>query len=164
MGGISRATWAFWRNQKFSGLTDGGAAITSANIQSYMNQLYLRTVRGADKVDLIVADNAMYILYLQSLQAIQRITSEDTAMIGFNTLKYMTSDVVFDGGFGGGTPANTMYFLNTNYLFFRPHRDQNFEPIGDERTNSNQDAIIRLVGFAGNMTMNNAFLQGVLVA
>ena len=165
VGGINRATWNFWRNQKFSALADGGAALSATNITSYMNQLYLKLVRGADKIDLIVADNSAFNFYWSSLQAIQRITSKDTAMAGFASLQYMMSDVVYDGGFGGGAPLNTMYFLNTNYLFFRPHADQNFTPLGDgDRMNANQDAIVRLIGFAGNMTMNNALLQGVLIA
>jgi hypothetical protein len=41
VGGINRATWSFWRNQKFSGSSDGGAATSSTNIQSYMNRVYL---------------------------------------------------------------------------------------------------------------------------
>jgi hypothetical protein len=72
--------------------------------------------------------------------------------------------VVCDGLIGGGAPANTMYFLNTNYLYFRPHRDRNFVPIGDDRQSSNQDAMVKLIGFMGNMTMSNASLQGVLIA
>jgi hypothetical protein len=35
-------------------------------------------------------------------------------------------------------------------------------PIGDDRFSVNQDAMVRLIGFAGNMTLSNAFLQGVL--
>jgi hypothetical protein len=164
VGGINRATWSFWRNQKFSGLTDGGTATSASNIQSYMNRLYLLCSRGSDKPDLIVADNNYFRLYWESLQAIQRINSADTGQAGFSTLMYMGSDVVFDGGFGGGAPSNQMYFLNTKYLMFRPHKDRNFSPIGDDRMNPNQDATVRLWGWAGNMTMNNAFLQGVLSA
>jgi hypothetical protein len=164
VGGINRATWAFWRNQKFSGTVDGGVATSTANIQSYMNRLYLLCSRGNDKPDLIVADNNYFRLYWESLQAIQRITSSDKGMAGFNSLQYMSSDVVFDGGFGGGAPANQMYFINSNYLFYRPHRDQDMAPIGNDRMNPNQDALIRLWGWAGNLTMNNAFLQGVLFA
>jgi hypothetical protein len=58
--------------------------------------------------------------------------------------------VVLDGGIysGGdsvnatwaGSAANRMYFLNTNYLFLRPHADRNFVPIGGERQAVNQDA------------------------
>ena len=166
VGGIDRSTTAgtFFRNKKFGGVADGGAAVTTANIQSYMNRLYVQLVRGADKPDLIVADNNYWRLYLESLQAIQRISSSDEAMAGFSSLKYMDADVVLDGGYGGGSPANTMYMLNTDYLYFRPASGRNFEPLGDERMSVNQDAMVKLIGFAGNMTLSNGFLQGVLVA
>jgi hypothetical protein len=55
-----------------------------------------------------------------------------------------------------------MYFLNTKYLFFRPHRDRNFVPIGGDRQSVNQDAIVRLIGWAGNLTSSGAQFQGVL--
>lgn len=166
VGGIDRSTTVgtFWRNVSYSALNNGGAAATSANIQSYMNRLYVQLVRGADRPDLIVADNNYYRLYLESLQAIQRIMSSDEAMAGFDSLKYMSSDVVLDGGYGGGAPTNSMYFLNTDYIYFRPHQDRYFAPIGEDRFATNQDAMVKLIGFAGNMTMSNAFLQGVLTA
>lgn len=166
VGGIDRSTsiGSFWRNKKFSGVTDGGAAVSSANILSYMNRLYLQLVRGADAPDLIVADNNFYRLYLESLQSNQRFSSQDMAQAGFQTIKYMGADVVLDGGYGGGSPVNTMFMLNTDYLYFRPHADRFFTPLGDERFSVNQDAMVKLVGFAGNLTMSNAFLQGVLTA
>lgn len=166
VGGIDRSTTvgSFFRNQKFSGISDGGSAVSSANIQSYMNRLWLKLIRGSEKPDLIVADNNFYRYYLESLQAIQRIASEDDAMAGFNALKYMSADVVADGGYGGGAPTNSLYMLNTNYIYFRPHKERFFTPIGIDRYATNQDALVKLVGFAGNMTLSNAFLQGVLVA
>lgn len=111
VGGIDRssAANAFWRNITFDATTDGGAAATSANIQSYMNQVWVQVVRGADMPDLIVADNAYWRLYLESMQAIQRVQSDRMAQAGFMALKYMNADVIFDGG--GGCPANHMYFL-----------------------------------------------------
>ena len=166
VGGIDASTsiGAFWRNTKFSAVTDGGGAATSANIQSYMNRVYVQQVRGTDKPDLILADNNYFRLYLESLQAIQRITSSEMGEAGFDSLKYMNSDVVLDGGFGGGAPTNTMNFLNTDYIYFRPHVDRNFAPIGDDRFAVNQDAMVKLVGFAGNMTVSNRRLQAVLTA
>jgi hypothetical protein len=164
VGGINASTYPFWQNIKFSAVTDGGSAATSANIQSYMNRVWVQLVRGADRPDLITADNNYFRLYLESLQAIQRISSDEMAQAGFTTLKYMNSDVVLDGGVGGGCPANTMYFNNTDYIYFRPHSDRNFVPIGDDRFAVNQDALVKLVGFAGNMTVSNRRLQGVLVA
>lgn len=170
VGGIdaSASIAAFWRNVAYSASTNGGAAATAANIQSYMNRVALQLVRGADSADLIVADTNYYRLFLESLQSIQRISSEDMAGAGFTSLTYLgagkSADVVLDGGYGGGAPTNTMYFLNTDYIYFRPHTDRNFAPIGDERMSINQDAMVKLVGFAGNMTTSNRFLQGVLFA
>lgn len=164
IGGIDSSVWSFWRNVAFSGVTNGGAATSTANIQSYMNRVYLQLVRGSDAPDLIVADNNYYRFYLESLQAIQRVTSDEMAQAGFQSLKYMGADVVLDGGYGGGAPTNTMYFNNTKYIFFRPHSDRNFAPLGDERFAVNQDAMVKLIGFAGNMTLSNRFLQGVLSA
>ncbi len=178
VGGIDRATWVFWRNIAYSAATDGGAAATVANIQRYMNTLAIQLVRGNDGPDLAVADNNYYRLYLESLQAIQRVTDEKTAAAGFSALKYYGAgrsiDVVLDGGFQGyssdtnpttgGAPSNSMYFLNTNYLHYRPHRERNMVPLDPDRFSVNQDAMVKLVGWAGNMTVSNARLQGVLTA
>ncbi len=162
VGGIDAATWSFWRNVAFDATTDGGAAATTANIQSYMNRVWVQLVRNTDKPDLIVADNNYWRLYLESLQAIQRITSITEASAGFQSLKYMTADVVLDGGFGGASPANHMYFTNTDYLYYRPSRERNMEVQDGDRVPINQDAIVKMVLFAGNMTCSNRFLQGVL--
>lgn len=162
VGGIDPATWSFWQNISFDATTDGGAPATSANMQSYMNRVWLQVVRGTDKPDLIIADNNYYRLYWESLQAIQRITSDDNAMAGFTSLKYMDADVVFDGGYGGDAPTNHMYFLDTRYIFFRPYAGRNFVSLGGERMSINQDATVRLIGWAGNMTMSNRRLQGLL--
>lgn len=166
IGGIdsSASIAAFWRNIAFSGATDGGSATSVANIQSYMNRVYVQLVRGTDVPDLIVADNNYYRFYLESLQSIQRISSDEMAKAGFDSLKYMQADVVLDGGVGGGAPASSMYFINTDYLYFRPHADRNFAPLGDDRFSVNQDAMVKLIGFAGNMTASNRRLQAVLSA
>ncbi len=182
VGGIDRATWSFWQNIKYSALTDGGAAISSANIYSYMLSLYRQLVRQTDRPDLILASGAAWQAYNESLHAIQRITSTDTdvAKAGFMSLKFMDSDVVLDGGFQGtttdgntfgsagagavgGVPSGVnMYFLNTNYIYLRPHSDRNMVPLDPDRFSVNQDAMVKLIGWAGNMTISNSFLQGVL--
>ena len=167
-GGIDRATWSFWQSKKYSGVTNGGAAVSAANIQQYMTALAIQLVRGTDKADLIVADNNYYALYVNSLQAIQRVTSEDSAGAGFASLKFygggQSADVVLDGGIGANATANHMWFLNTNYIFLRPHKDRNFVPIGGERQAVNQDAIVKLYGWAGNLTCSGSQFQGVLIA
>jgi hypothetical protein len=169
-GGINRATFSFWRSQKYSGVTDGGSAVSASNIQAYMDALAVQLIRGTDKPDLIVCDNNYYKLYLQSLQSIQRITDggNSSAGAGFASLKYygagMASDVVLDGGIGNDATANHMWFLNTKYMMFRPHADRNFVPIGGERQAVNQDAIVKLIGFSGNLTSSGPQFCGVLIA
>jgi hypothetical protein len=167
-GGIDRSVWSFWRSQKYSGTTDGGAAVNAANIQQYMTQLAIKLIRGSDKADLIVADNTFYGLYVNSLQAIQKVSDPETAGAGFASLKFYgggtSADVVLGGGIGAQATSSHMWFLNTNYISFRPHKDRNFVPIGGERQAVNQDAVVKLIGWAGNMTTRGAQFQGVLIA
>ncbi len=163
VGGISRSAYTFWQNYSYDATTNGGSAATAANIEGYMNTVYQNTSRGTDKADLIVADNNYYNLFLGSQQAIQRITDPETANAGFQNLLFMGTPVIFDGGVGGFCPTNHMYFLNSKYIFFRPHSSFNFTELGpDERYSTNQDAMTKLLGFYGNMTLSNSSLQGVL--
>lgn len=162
VGGINSATWAFWRNVVFDATTDGGAPASTANMISYMDRVWLQLVRGTDKPDLIVADNTYYRLYMEALQPQQRFTSSDMAQAGFESLKFMSADVVFDGGIGGAAPANHMYFLNTDYLYMRPHTKRQYVPLSPDRFSTNQDAMVKLIGWAGNMTTSGRKFQGVL--
>ena len=132
VGGIDRSVWTFWQNQTWSAATNGGTVLSSATILQQMDALWVQLIRGRDAPDLIIADNVMYRYYLNALQAIQRVQQEsaapDMAEAGFQSLKYITSDVVLDGGFQGfssdplpaqtststtavgGAPSTTMYF------------------------------------------------------
>lgn len=163
VGGIDSSTFTFWNNQyyDFSDLTITPSATT---IQAAMNALYLDCARGRDVPDLIVADNTYFGYYWSSLQSIQRITDEKLGAAGFQNLKFMGSDVVFDGGQDGAAPASHMYFINTNYLQLRPHKDRDYVPLDPDRFATNQDAMVKLMGWAGNMTCGNRALQGVIVA
>jgi hypothetical protein len=163
VGGISSTTYSWWRNQVYD-FSTAGVTPSSATIQTAMNTLYMQTARGTDVPDLIVADNTYFRYYLESLQSIQRITSDKSASAGFKSLAFMGSDVVLDGGQDGAAPASHMYFINSNYLYFRPHRERNMVPLDSDRYATNQDAVVKLIGFAGNMTVANRALQGVIVA
>lgn len=172
-GGINRANYTFWRSGKYSGVTDGGAAVSVANIQQYMTSAALKRVRGNDMPDLYVADTNYYTFYVNSLQAIQRVTTDgganDVGALGNGaSLKFygggMAADVIMDGGIGGNATSNHMWMLNTKYIFFRPHKDRNFVPIGGDRQAVNQDAVVRLMGWAGNLTSSGAQFNSVLIA
>lgn len=152
VGGINQSTYSWWRNQ-----TSGDVTLSSSTIQSEMNSLWLACVRGTDKPDLIPCDANTYTFYEESLQSLQRFSSPAMADAGFTSLKYKSADVVYDDQ----APANHMYFLNTEYLFLRPHADRQFVAL-DRRQSINQDATVIPVVYAGNMTVSNRSLQGVI--
>lgn len=155
-GGIDRTIWTFWKNQVVD--TSG---ITAATVQASWNSLYAKLVRGNDSPNLILVDNATWQIYMNSLQAIQRFQNTMSADAGFTSVKYMNSDVVLDGGIGGNAPVNTAFFLNTKYLFWRPHRDRNMVALSpDKRYAVNQDAEVNILAFAGNLTTSGAQFQG----
>jgi hypothetical protein len=162
-GNINSATWTFWRNYTFD-----GTAYTSSTLQKGMNTAWSSLVRGADRPDLLIADNVMWNLYLETLQAQQRFTNTGEADAGFPSMKYMDADFVLDGGIytGGvtgatGAPAGTIFFLNTDYLFYRPHRDRNMVPLSpNRRYATNQDAEVQILAWAGNLCTSGRMFQG----
>lgn len=171
VGGIDGATWEFWRNIKFGAVTDGGAPTTSANIRRYLDTMWVQLQRNTDKPDLLISDNTNWRLYNESLQPIQRITDKEMADGGFDSLQYLGVPMVLGGGFQGyssdpvavgGPPQGFTWMLNTNYIKYRPHRDRNFKPLNPDRFSINQDAVVKLIGWAGNLVITNRRLQGVL--
>lgn len=158
-GGINRATWTFWRN-KFSDQTAANG-LDPTKIQGYWNALWASLVRGMERPDLIMVDNAVWAAYQASLQTLQRFTSPETGNLGFPTLKFMDADVCLDGGIGGFCPTGTAFFLNTKYLHYRPHANRNMVPLSpNRRYATNQDAEVQILAWAGNMTCSGAQFQG----
>lgn len=157
-GGIDRATWTFWRPQ-----VNDTSGLTAATIQSALNGLWARLVRGTDRPDLLVSDATIWNLYISSLQALQRFTSVDTASLGFPSIKYMDADYVLDGGIGGFCPAGTLFMLNTKYIRWRPHSARNMVALSpSKRYAINQDAEVQIIGWAGNLTTSGSQFQGRL--
>ncbi len=155
-GGISRATWSFWRTQYDS-------TVTNATIQSRMNAMWANLQRGMDRPDLIMVDNLFWAAYVASLQAQQRFTSAESATLGFPSVKFMDADVVLDGGIGGFCPSGTAFMLNTNYLHYRPHSARNFVSLSpNKRYSINQDAEVQILAWAGALTCSGAQFQGRL--
>jgi hypothetical protein len=152
-GGIDRSAWPFWRSK----FRDPAATPTATTIQGEMNLLWAQLVRGADKPDLIMAGQTIWATYMSSLQAQQRFTDAKMAEAGFENVKFMSAPVVLDTN---GAVATDMYFLNTEYIFLRPHKDRNFTSAKGARLPINQDAQVEMIFWAGNLTSSASFLQG----
>lgn len=157
VGGISRNTYSFWRNNG----TVSGTALAATNIQGKMNTLWLNCVRGSDHPQLIPMDANYYGFYWNSLQTIQRITGPTEGESGFNSLAFHgpggTASVIYDSS----CPANTLYMLNLDYLKFCIHKDADIRVLED-RNPIDQDAFVRWLIFMGQMTTSGPQYCGVL--
>ena len=159
VGGINSANYSFWANQFFE---NTGTGLATTTIGGSLNTLWLRTVRGNDKPDLVVMSNDMYAVYEASLQANQRYMSSDKASLGFSELKYKTADVIFDSNTNFGTTAEVGYFLNTKYLYIVQHSEAQWTQ-DDDKVPVNQDAVVIPLYWMGNMVCTNRSLQGKLI-
>ena len=159
VGSIDASAQSWWQNQYYDFSTLGVNA-SSTTIQHAMNLMYLRTMRGRDMVDMILAGETYFSYYEESLQTQQRFTQAETGKAGFVSYKYKNADVFYDPN---ETSKTRMYFLNTDYFHYRPHKDRNF--ITDpQKTAVNQDAIVVPLYWGGNLTCSNRSLQAVACA
>lgn len=163
-GGIDGSTYTFWQNK----VSDQTAAdgLDPTKIQGYWNALWASLVRGQDRTELIMADTTVWETYIASLQAQQRFSNTNSADAGFVTVKFMDADVVLDGGIYNGSqstgaPAGTAYFLNCDYLHYRPHSARNIVSLSPHRRYAtNQDAEVQIMAWAGNLTCSGRMFQG----
>ena len=170
-GGIDGAAFTFWQNA----VQDSADATT---LLDDMNNVWSQLVRGADRPDLLPCDGVFWKAYVGVLQADQRFSNTNDGDAGFTSVKYMDADVVLDGGIYNvssgaatpagttgavGAPAGTCFFLNTDYLHYRPHRDCNMVPLSpNRRYATNQDAEVQILAWAGNVTTSGRQFQGRL--
>jgi hypothetical protein len=166
VGGINAGTYTFWKNkfQEVPG-TDAFTGTTElpTNIVSGMNKLWLQTVRGADKPDLIVLSHDFYVAYEASLQQYQRYASSDMASAGFESLKFKSADVIFDDNSTNfTTTSQTGYFLNTDYLWLTEHPEARWTQ-DDDKVPVNQDAVVIPIYWMGALCCSNRSLQGRLI-
>lgn len=160
VGGINSSTYPFWQNQ----VTEmaGTGTWSKSTIKGEMNKLWLKTVRGKDKTDLIIASHDIYSAYEESLQDNQRYMDSKSASAGFELLKYKTADVIFDDNSNFGTTAEKAYFLNTDYLYMVQHKEAQWTQ-DDEKMPTNQQAVIVPMYWMGNLVCTNRALQGILI-
>ena len=157
VGSIDRAANTFWRNQTFDYSSESTGVASATNMIDGMNVLWRRCTRNADQPDIAIFDDTYYGYYESALQDIKRIQSDSEADAGFLSLMYKGKPVYHDSN----APANHGYFLNLDYLHFRPHPTRNFTT-DRKKMSVNQDAYVVPMYFAGNLTMSNASSQGVL--
>jgi hypothetical protein len=163
VGGINSGTYSFWANQFLE--LSGTNTWSKSNIKGEMNKLWLSTVRGNDKPDLVIFSHDFYSAYWESLQDNQRWTNNDnasSATAGFASLKYVTADVIFDSNTNFSTTAERGYFINSDYLELVSHRDANWTTM-DEKASVNQDGVVIPVLWMGQLVCSNRARQGIMI-
>lgn len=158
VGGIDRATWAFWQNQVQNIVIAGADPdVDHRAVKAGLNSAWLKVTRGRDKPDLILADDEVYSTYEWGLQDQQRYSSSRLGELGFMTLKYKGADMVYDSA-ASGHPGGA-YMLNTKYMKFEIYRGRNFQPLNLPDSTPDMDAITRHIAFMGALTLSNSMLQ-----
>jgi hypothetical protein len=161
VGGIDRGTYTWARNQVFDA-SDNSITLSPSTIQSFYGLCVDGLTRNAEKPNLIYAGGTHYRWYRESLQTVQRIMKVGTDTVdtvGGGELEFMGIPVINGGGYQGVSTATITRFLNTNHIFFKTASKRNFVPL-KARDSFNQDATVRYLAWAGNMTARNLFLQG----
>jgi hypothetical protein len=158
VGGIDAGTWAFWKNQFQSVARATGLQYPA--LKAGMNALWMKLIRGTEKPDLVLGDAEIYSTYESGLQENQRYADATLGALGFETLKYKTAAIVFDGaatGLVGG------YMINTKYLKFEVYSGRNFEALDLPDQSPDLDGVTKHIAFMGALTLSNRAMQGRLL-
>jgi hypothetical protein len=161
VGGINTTPWTFWMNQFQNAVRATGLQYPA--LKAAMNALWMKLIRGTEHPDLIIADGETYGTYESGLQENQRYADAKLGALGFETLKYKSAAMVYDGAATGiSTPTGGAYFLNTKYLKLEVYTGYNFETLDLPDQSPDMDAITRHIGFMGALTLSNRAMQGRL--
>jgi len=152
LGGINRATDTFWRNKVNASVGSFGSNGITA-----MGSMVRQLTRGVDRPKVIVAGNTVF-GYVENLaHGKAQFNNPNLADLGFHALKFEGIDLLYDPQ----CPDDRMYFLNLDYLKLRVHPDKDFD-MSDFVTPADQDVSIAKILWAGQLTVSNCALQGVL--
>lgn len=164
VGGISRSGNTFI--QHYTRSTSGilGVARSAANIKGELNICMNARTRGTDKITDIFMDDTDYNLLMEALQGQQVFEDPGLAEGGFTSLKYRGANVHLNGGLGGNNPSSVIWGLNRKTLKLKVHSKCNMKALNPDRHSVNQHAVVKLIGWMGNLTCNNPRLNFTLYA
>lgn len=162
VGGIARASYDFAKNQFYRCTTDGGVAMSAANIVTYMDRLDLLIAGKRGNTKVILSDNTSFGFYEGNVHALQRITNENGKMakLGFKTYGYKQAEVVFEPTISG-MPTATQYWIDPECVDLVAHSQRNLVQL-PRRESFNQDSFISYLAWMGNLVVNNYSRLGVL--
>ncbi len=158
VGGINSATYTNWKNQ-FVAASETLAAATSAEFLGYMTELFNKTTFGSRQTDLIISDATFRAKYEASCQEQKRFVgiNKKAADLGFRAFDFNGAAFIFDPN----CPANTAYFLNTEYINFYVHKDANMKITPKAKSEGN-DKYLWMMLLQCCLTLSSRKHQGIL--
>lgn len=161
VGGINRATSGneFWRNQVLDESADS-IVLSATTILDANELLYVRCTRNSDVPNLIVYGNTYWRYFTGAVNANQRyIRESDNAKARTSHAYYLFKNAkVFHDPNAGATRG---YFLNTDWIKLKIHKDRNMTP-DKPRYPSSQRATVIPIDIMANLTCANSSVLGVM--
>lgn len=166
VGGIDRASWDFWQHYVFDASSDGGAAVSAANIFSYYSQILNHQDNREHPIDIIFASNEHFAAFEGATLAIQRLVKEGgMAKAGFKAYAFRNDiEVVLIGGLGSAGPSDRSYLIASDTVELRYFRGRNWTKLGGERQPVNQDVSLQILAWAGNLVSKGPRYNALLKA
>jgi hypothetical protein len=168
-GGIDRSVSG---NSYFRGKIDSS---TTTLTLSALNSFFGECVLGGYSPTVIASNRFNYNLYANKMQASNltynlpvqdSITDQAKLQAGFTNLYFNNTPWICDdyaNGTNSSLSAGPTYFLNEEFIKLIVNEKRNFD-MGDFRQAVNQDAMVSLIRWAGNVVVNNPRSCGVMTA
>lgn len=168
IAGINRSTNSFWQ-PKTAAVAGGASTITETDMEKeYLNQTY-----GYDEPDAIVMSHNVYhtfkVAFTQNVRFIKPELDSDTIIAGFKEHFVYNNAVVMPERFlqdftvnqATATPSNTVFLLNTKYIYPVFHARDYFV-VQPWQKPSNQEVLVSRITITWNIKCNNPRMQGTL--
>lgn len=149
LGGIDSSTYEWWRSYVNS-------TSTTRSLTHWQRAYNKVSAQGRGRVDLILCGLDDFEWYEQQAYGkleLNNLPSNPLADLGFQTLKYKGATVVYDEMMPATSVANA-YFLNSEVLRLRVHRDADFKKT-EQKQPTNQLCWLWQVYWFGNLTCGN---------
>jgi hypothetical protein len=151
-GGLSKATYDWWRNQYFAA-TGSFAAYGKSDMRTMYNNCSI----GNDHPNLILTEQTVFEFYEAEAEDIQRINDSAIAELGFTSFKYKGATMYYSPQ----CPTGYMYFLNLKYLKLKIDSKADFD-MTEFKTIPNQlDRVAQVVSRMELVSRNNR-MQGLI--
>lgn len=154
LGGINRATSAFWRNYTNASVGAQGTNLLPA-ISTMKRELLKYQVTPQSLF--AVCDSTTFGYIMAKAQSVQQINKSSLGDIGFDSLKAEGVDIIYDPN----CPSDRLYMFSVDHLKFYIHPDYNFK-MGPFIEPASPDVKSAKVRFYGQLTTDHCRSGGVL--